>query len=158
MQLPAFRDQKYCVFWIGLAYTMYATDKWEGGDLCGSLCIAEHGSTASDAWLSYCFPCATFADIKMKQDPSASWSFNFGAYFIAGSMGAASYLLCYTRKQVNPRETCCCNCLSSFCCSACALVQTLKTVNVQIEHESSVVDNSTVHLLGPTPTNNMRRA
>jgi len=81
--------------------------------------------------MSCILPCYTFAMIQHKGDKSSSFFGNFLLYALVDFLGFGCCLVCATRSHINANENCCRNCLSSYFCSPCALVQAYKTIEAR---------------------------
>ena len=120
------------------------------GNLLCSWCIAENGSTSNDACQSLCCPCLTFAKIQKKRNPAFSWGLACCGAFCASYLGLGCCVVCVTRAQSVPEETCCKSCMLSWCLAPCALIDSFKRAR-RLETSGSNVQqcdtNSNVPLL-----------
>jgi len=113
------------------ALEMSDIQEWKGGDFCCSWCTAEEGSTSADACMSCILPCYTFAMIQTKGDKSSSFCGNFLLFGLVDMLGFGCCMVCATRSHINGHENCCRNCMSSYFCAPCALVQAYKTIEAR---------------------------
>ena len=97
------------------------------GNMLCSWCIAENGSTSKDACQSLCCPCLIFAKIQKKRNPAFSWGLACcGACCAQYMLGLGCCVVCVTRAQSVPEESCCKSCMVSWCLAPCGLIDSLK--------------------------------